>query len=272
MLEGITRNSLLFCNSILDLVRSVDVPEEKINIIQPKLTVLVQDFTTRMDQVDKEQAAQKELTNALIKKVGLLEKQVKKSVMSDRRNDFNLVKDNLIVRTRKNIGEVQKCIIAWIEKGGGGKIAPKNIPVVEIKNETETGRRGNKIFRATLEDGHKKFLFSGLAKTNPPVQDIRIENECPAFLVKTKRQFERISFSLRSKFKETNKIKVKLALIGLKMRIKIKDKDNSTWIGLDDAKAKEYMDTEVFFSPEDIPAGGIPTIRDFYTKAIASLE
>ena len=113
MLEGITRNSLLFCNSILDLVRSVDVPEEKINIIQPKLTVLVEDFTTRMDQVDKEQAAQKELTNALIKKVGLLEKQVKKSVMSDRRNDFNLVKDNLIVRTRKNIGEVQEVFVLW---------------------------------------------------------------------------------------------------------------------------------------------------------------
>ena len=101
---------------------------------------------------------------------------------------------------------------------------------------------------------------------------MRLDNECPAYLTKTKRQFERISYSLRSKYKESHKVKVKLAVIGLKMRIKLKDKENPNWIGLDDIKAKAYMDTPVFFNPDEAPAGGIPTVGEFYAKAIEALE
>ena len=290
LMTGITRNTQIFCNSVLDLVRSIGVTEENIGVLRPKLTVLLEDFTTRQDQVDKELAdqkdhtntlikelaAQKELTNVLIKKLGLLEKRVKSSVAAERRRDFNLVKNNVIVKTKKNIGEIQKFVVSSVETGGGGKIAQKNIPVVEIqnKNKSESGKQqgATKIFRVTLGDDQKKALFSGLAKTTTPVEDMRLDNECPAYLLKTKRQFERISFSLRSKYKESHKIKVKLAVIGLKMRIKLRDKENPNWIGLDDIKAKAYMDTPVLFNPDEAPASGIPTVRDFYAKAIEALE
>ena len=56
------------------------------------------------------------------------------------------------------------------------------------------------------------------------------------------------------------------------MRFKIKDKENPSWIGLNDIKTKTYMDTTEFFSPDEAPAGSIPTIRDFYTKTIEALE
>ena len=204
-MTGITRNTQIFCNSVLDLVRSIGVSEENIGVLRPKLTVLLDDFTTRQDQVDKELedqkdhtntlikelAAQKELTNVLIKKLGLLEKRVKSSVAAERRRDFNLVKNNVIIKTKKNIGDIQKFVVSSVEAGGGGKTAQKNIPVVEIqnKNKSETGNQqgGTKIFRVSLGDEQKKALFSGLAKATTPVEDMRLDNECPAYLTKTKR-------------------------------------------------------------------------------------
>ena len=270
-------NAKVLVTSIVDLMRGCEVTEEKITNMTPKLIDLVEDFTARMDKVDKELNSQKELITTLIQRIGGLERQIKKSVTAERRRDFNLVRNNVIAKTRKNIGDVQKFIVNCVELGGGGKAAQKTIPVVEIpaRTNSETGKqRDYKVYRVALGDGQKKALFSGLVRANLSADEngLRLDNECPAFLVNTKRQMERISYSLRSKFKESHKIKVKIALTGLKMRIRIKDKESPAWIGLDDAKCASYMDSKVFYAPEEIPAAGIPTVREFYTRILEALD
>ena len=277
-MSGVTRNAKVLVTSIIDLMRGCEVSQDKIDDMTPKLVDLVEDFTVRMDKVDKELNTQKELITTLIQRIGSLERQLKKTVAAERRRDFNLVRNNVICKTRKNIGDVQKFVVSTVELGGGGKTAQKNIPVVEIpvkQREAEGGKqKDTKVYRVALGDGQKKALFAGLVKANlaGDENDLRLDNECPAFLVNTKRQMERISYTLRSKFKESHKIKVKVALAGLKMRIRIKDKGNSAWINLDDAKCAHYLDSKVFYAPDEVPAAGIPTVAEFYKRTLEALD
>ena len=274
-MSGITRNAKVFVNSIFELMRTVEVSEEKITEMQPKLVELVEDFTQRLDQVDKEISGQKDIISALIQRIAGLEKKMKRAVVAERRRDFNLVRNNIIAKTGKGVADVQRFISNAVELGGGGKVAMKNIHVVEIPSAPGKEKRDQKIYRVALGEGQKKGLFSGLARAGLAAEEntTRIDNETPAFLVNTKRQMERISYTLRSKFKDSHKLKVKIQLSGLKMRIKLKNKDSpADWFGLDDAKADDYMKENVIFGAEEIPSGGIPTVKQFYTRILEDLE
>ena len=279
-------NAQVFVNSILDLMRMNDIDPSKIDRMQPKITELVENFTQRLDKVDQEIRSQKDLITALITRIAGLEKKMKLNVIAERRREFNLVRNNLIAKTQKSSSDIQKYVQEMVEKGGGGKITLKNIPVVELQ-QAPGKQRDFKIYRVVLGDGQKKAIFSGIAKSHAEedpahaipriprvkiVPDIRLDNECAGYLVQTKRQLERISFSIRSKFRDSHKVKVKLAVTGLKMRIRIKDKDSPQWIGLDDLKAQIYMDTEVYFGADELPPEGIPTVRDYYSSTLKALD
>ena len=79
-MSGITRNAKVFVNSIFELMRTVGVSEEKVTEMQPKLVELVEDFTQRLDQVDKEISGQKDIINALIQNIAGLEKKMKQYI------------------------------------------------------------------------------------------------------------------------------------------------------------------------------------------------
>ena len=89
-MSGITQNAKVFVNSIIDLMKTNDVAQDKIDQMQPKIVELVDDFTQRLDKVDREISGQRELISALIKRIAGLERKVKLSVTAERRRDFNL--------------------------------------------------------------------------------------------------------------------------------------------------------------------------------------
>ena len=53
-MSGAMANAKVLVTSIVDLMRGCEVSEEKITNMTPKLLDLVEDFTARMDKVDKE--------------------------------------------------------------------------------------------------------------------------------------------------------------------------------------------------------------------------
>lgn len=270
-MAGITRNAVAFVNSIVDLMKTADVDEEKITQMRPKLSEIVEDFSGRLDSCEKLISDQKNLTTLLLQKIGGLEKKLKQSVVSDRRRQYNMVRNNLICRSKGSIGDIQKFIANAIELGGGNKTTQKSISVVEIS--PPPGKvRDNKTFRVALADGQKKNVFSGLTKADLGDQSIKLDNETPAYLMTNKRQLERISYTLRQQFKETHHTRVKIVIAGLKLRLKVKDKNNPTWIGLDDVKASDYYNSLVHFRPDETPSTGIPLVKDYYKQILESME
>ena len=124
-MAGITRNAVAFVNSIVDLMKTADVDEEKITQMRPKLSEIVEDFSGRLDSCEKLISDQKNLTTLLLQKIGGLEKKLKQSVVSDRRRQYNMVRNNLICRSKGSIGDIQKFIANAIELGGGNKTTQK---------------------------------------------------------------------------------------------------------------------------------------------------
>ena len=271
IMAGITRNAVALVNTIVDLMKTADVEEEKITQMRPRLSEIVEDFAGRLDSCEKLINDQKNLTTLLLQKIGGLEKKLKQSVVSDRRRQYNMVRNNLICRTKGSIGDIQKFIANAIELGGGNKTTQKSISVVEIS--PPPGKvRDNKTFRVALADGQKKNVFSGLTKADLGDQTIKLDNETPAYLMTAKRQLERISYTLRQQFKETHHTRVKIIIAGLKLRLKVKDRNNPTWIGLDDVKASDYYNSLVHFRPDEIPSAGIPMVKDYYKQILESME
>ena len=90
-MTGITRNVQLFVNSIVDLMKVNDISQEKIDQMHPKLEEICNDFTQRLDKVDKELNEHKDLISALMRKISALEKVVKLNTVSERRRDYNQV-------------------------------------------------------------------------------------------------------------------------------------------------------------------------------------
>ena len=258
-------------NTIVDLMKTADVEEEKIEQMRPKLSEIVEDFAGRLDACEKMINDQRNLTTLLVQKIGGLEKKLKQSVISDRRRQYNLVRSNVLCRTKGNIGDIQKFIANAVELGGGPKTTQKSISVVEISPPAGQVRE-NKIFRVALAEGQKKNLFTGLTKADLGDQTIRIDNECPAFLMEAKRKMDRISYTLRRQFKESHHIRVKVAISGLRLRLRIKDKSNPSWINIDDVKASEYFNCPVFFRADEVPATGIPLVKDFYKEILESMD
>ena len=271
MMAGITRNAVALVNTIVDLMKTAEVEEEKISQMRPKLSEIVEDFAGRLDSCEKLITDQKNLTTLLLQKIGGLEKKLKQNVMADRRRQFNLVRNNVIARTKGSISDIQKFISSSVELGGGIKPTQKSISVVEIS--PPAGKtRDMKIFRVALADGQKKNLFSGLTRVDHNDQPIRLDNEIPNYLVNAKRHLERISYSLRKQFKESHNIRVKICISGLRLRLRVKDKSNPAWINLDDVKASDYYNSPVHFRPDEVPASGIPLVKDFYKEVVESME
>ena len=271
VMAGITRNALALVNTIVDLLKTADVEDEKISQIRPKLSEIVEDFAGRLDSCEKLINDQKNLTSLLLQKIGGLEKKLKQSVTADRRRQFNLVRNNVICRSKGSIGDIQKFICNSVELGGGPKTTQKSISVVEIS--PPAGKtRDTKIFRVALADGQKKNLFTGLTRADLGDQTIRLDNEIPSYLVSAKRHLERISYSLRKQFKESHHIRVKICISGLRLRVRVKDKNNPSWINLDDVKASDYYNSPVHFRPEEVPSSGIPLVKDFYKEVLESMD
>ena len=249
MMSGITRNTTAFVQTVMDIMYSVGCEKERVKKTRPLLTEAVEDYGGSLDACEKLIEEQRKVTNLLLQKLGLLERKLKQNVMADRRRQFNLVKNNVICRTKGTVGDIQKFVSNSIESGGGPKTTQKSISVVEIS--PPAGKtRDQKIFRVCLADDQKKNLFVGFVKAESD-QNIRVDNECPAYLVPAKRQLERISFSLRKQFKETHNIRVKICYSGLRLRLKVKDTNNTTWMNLDDVKASDYSNSPVHFLPEE---------------------
>ena len=273
MFAGITRNGMALVNSICDLMKIVEVEDEKISQMRPKLTEIVDDFAGRLDDCEKKISEQKQLTTLLLQKVGGLEKKLKQNVTADRRRQYNLVRNNIIVRTKKTITDIQRFICQVMEQGGGPKCTQKSIPVVEI-SPPQGKTRDIKVFRVSMADEQKKHLFSGLGKAAGSEESaaFRIDNEIPPYLAQTKRNLERISYSLRQQYKESHNLRVKIVFGNLRLRCKLKDMNNQSWINLDDFKAADYYNSLVHFKPEEVPTAGIPTVKDFYKQTIESLD
>ena len=271
MMAGITRNAFALVNTIVDLLKTADVEDEKISQIRPKLSEIVEDFAGRLDACEKLINDQKNLTTLLLQKIGGLEKKLKQNVTADRRRQFNLVRNNVICRSKGSIGDIQKFISNSVELGGGPKTTQKSISVVEIS--PPVGKiRDTKIFRVALADGQKKHLFTGLTRADLGDQTIRLDNEIPSYLVGAKRHLERISYTLRQQFKESHRIRVKICISGLRLRLRVKDKNNPSWINLDDVKASDYYNSPVHFRPEEVPESGIPLVKDFYKEVLESMD
>ena len=272
-MSGITKSAESFLKSVIDVISKAGVDADKIQSMKPELSELVEDFTQRMNRVEEELRLQKEMMTKMIQRIGFLEKRVKQSVTAERRRDYNQVRNNLLVRTKRTIPEIRKFLTNAVELGGGPKITQASLPVVELP-PAPGKTRDVKLFRVLLGDGQKASLFKGLAKAalGPEESTIRVDHEVPYYLIQTKRQMERIAFTLRKKYKASHQVKTKIVFSSSKLRLRIRDKDNAAWINIDDAKAAIYMDTEVMFKPEEVPTSGIPTVRQYYTDTLAALD
>ena len=59
-MSGITKSAESFLKSVLDVITKAGVDEEKIEMIRPELSELVEDFTQRMNRVEEELRLQKD--------------------------------------------------------------------------------------------------------------------------------------------------------------------------------------------------------------------
>ena len=116
-----------FLKSVFEVMSEAGVTEDKIERMTPKLTELVEDYTTRMSRMETEVDLQKETINRLIQRIGSLERKVKQNIEGNRRRDYNLVRNNVIVRSSGSVGDVQKYLSEAIQMGGGGKITQKSL-------------------------------------------------------------------------------------------------------------------------------------------------
>ena len=271
-MSGITKTAESFLKSVIKVMVKAGVCEDKIESMRPDLSELVDDYTQRMAKVEEEVRLQKELTNKLIQRIGFLEKKVKQSVTAERRRDYNQVRNNLLVRTKRSIPDVRKFLANAIECGGGPKVTQTTIPVVDLPPPPGSTREV-KLFRVCLSDGQKASVFKGLAKAAPGEESsFRVDHEVPYYLIQTKRQLERIAFSLRKNFKTTHQVKTKIVFSSFKLRLRVRDKDNHNWINIDDAKAATYLDSRVFFKNEEMPVSGAPTVKEYYRETLEALD
>ena len=121
-MPGITQYAESFYNAVISLMNKVDVCGEKIEMMKPELTELVEDHCERMTRIEEDVKIQKELTTKLIQRIGFLEKKIKQSVSAERRRDYNQVRNNLLVRSKKSIPDIRKYLANAVELGGGAKV------------------------------------------------------------------------------------------------------------------------------------------------------
>ena len=158
--------------------------------------------------------------------------------------------------------------------GGGNKIPASQIALVELTPPTARSQ-SSKVYRALLQEGQKGFLFRGLKEAQKGGNSqIRVDNDTPLYAQQAKKDLDQLSFSLRSKFGGSNKLRVKYVLHNqkLKLRIRFRGGDGSTaWLPPEDSKCDKFLDIPLLFRATEKPPL-IPTCREFYKKIIADQE
>ena len=261
-------------DQVVDILTQHGVKMDKIFAAQDDLLKVSTAWFQKFGKLEKELEDQKVLTNKLLQKVCTVEKKLKDCIVNDRRRQFNNIRSNVICRSEETLPTVKKFLIAAIEHGGGGKVTQASLPGVEIP-PAPGKTRTLKMYRVTLAEGFKKYLFKGLPLTSVPEDhtSVRVDNEVAPYLTQTKKNLDRISFTLRSKYKDS-RLKIKIYHTNLALRIKYQDGTMGAkeWLHLDDDKATEYVSTNVFFRPEETPAGGAPSVIDYYKDTLALLD
>ena len=263
--------------SIADVLFDNGVANTLVDKIRPQLTTLIENFATRLDSYQKELAEQKQQQeqqqkqqDELLRRISELERQVKRSVISEKKREVALVRHNIIIRSNSSIKDIKTFLSNCMELGGwGSKVPAGNISIVELK-APQGKARDTKIFRAVLQEGQKAALFGGLQKgALGPESVIKIDNEVPLFAAQAKRSLEQLSYSLRHKFAKSDKLRVKLVLSNLRLKMRLRDataKDARDWFSPEDARAAKYFDhANVIYRDNEAPAS-IPTCRQFYIQ------
>ena len=262
--------------SIGDVLLGNGVNDAVVEQIRPKLTSLIENFASRLDIFEKALADQKAANEELQKRVAFLERQVKRSIISERKRDVASVRHNIIIRSNSAIKDIKSFLSNCMELGGwGSKVPLGNIAIVEL-TPPQGKDRASKVFRAVLQEGQKAALFKGLQKGGlGPESSIKIDNETPFFAAQAKRSLEQLSFSLRQKFAKSDKLRIKLTLNNLRLKMRCRDstaKDPRDWFSPEDERAAKYFDTtNVIYRDTEAPAT-IPTCRQFYTQILKDQE
>jgi hypothetical protein len=263
-------------SSIGDVLFENGVTEAVVEQIRPQLTSLIENFASRLDTFEKLLAEQKTQNDELHKRVSYLERQVKRSGISEKKRDVALVRHNVIIRSNSSIKDIKIFLSNCMELGGwGSKVPPGNISIVEL-TPPQGKARDTKVFRVVLQEGQKSALFGGLQKgALGPESAIKIDNETPLFASHAKRSLEQLSFSLRQKFGRSDKIRIKLVLNNLRLKMRLRDatcKDSRDWFSPEDERAAKYFDsTNVIFRENEAPAK-IPSCRQFYIQILKDQE
>ena len=264
--------------SIADVLFDNGIGNALVDKMRPQITTLIEkSFATRLDSFQKELAEQKQqveeqknLNQELLRRISELERQVKKSVISERKREVALVRHNIIIRSNSNIKDIKTFLSNCMELGGwGSKVPAGNISIVELKSP-QGKTRDTRIFRAVLQEGQKAALFGGLQKgALGPESAIKIDNEVPLYAAQAKRSLEQLSYSLRHKFAKSDKLRVKLVLSNLRLKMRLRDataKDARDWFSPEDERAAKYFDhANVIYRDNEAPPN-IPTCRQFYIQ------
>ena len=104
---------------------------------------------------------------------------------------------------------------------------------------------------------------------------MKIDNEIPLFAAQAKRSLEQLSFSLRQKFANSDKLRIKLVVNNLRLKMRLRDanaKDFRDWFSPEDPRAARYFDTtNVIYRTSEAPSK-IPTCREFYIQTMKDQE
>ena len=251
--------------NIIKVIKDVvPIEDNHVDQIKPKLQEVIKSVTDRLDDQET--------------RIMALERKQKAIVLTERRREVNSVRNSIILKSKKTVSEIQKFVSGSIEAGGAGKVAMKNVHLSEIPAPVGA-KRDNKVYRCLLGEKEKKGLFVGLSKMKPENFDvakddrINVENETPRYLSGSKKELERISFTLRKTYKATHNLKAKIILSNLKLKLKIKDTaSGNEWFGMEDARAEQYLQTPVYYKADELPRDGAKTCKDHYLGILAALD
>ena len=262
--------------SIGDVLLGNGVNDTVVEHIRPQLTSLIEDFASRLDTFEKVLSEQRAQNEELQRRVSTLEKQMKRSIIAEKKRDVASVRHNIIIRSSSATKDIRTFLSQCMELGGWTpKVPPGHIYIVELTPPQDKARP-TKVFRAVLQEGQKSALFRGLQKGGlNPDSNIKIDNETPFFAAQAKRSLEQLSFSLRQKFAKSDKLRIKLVLNNYRLRMRCRDasaKDGRDWFSPEDERAAKYFDsTNVVFKDTEAPAS-IPTCRQFYIQIMKDQE
>jgi uncharacterized coiled-coil protein SlyX len=273
-------SAALFTASIMEMIsEAADIPADKIEALKLKIGLeadkaflLLEEMANKVTKLESDMVLSDQRISALESTVAKQGKTIKKLIDREKRVQLDKVKNSIIVKSAKSIAETTKAMVKLMETGGTEKVSPKPA-LVEIPPGKNAKDRALPIYRVVLKDEHKKALFKGLGLVGRDV-DIRFENETPHYLAQAKRDYDKVSYTLRKAFNsgdKNRKLRTKLVLRGLKLKIMFKDVDNEDWFYIDNARAEKYLQEKVYFSKDEKPAI-IPICSDFIKNILSSLD